>query len=88
MAGACLRIFSETLEMVMATPPRPIQPPELNDQLHWNPHNIYDPVPWWWLQHLDKAELGKFAQISMQRHKEVLTAQTKALDAAIKAMGG
>jgi hypothetical protein len=45
-------------------------------------------VPWWWLQHLDKAELSKFAQISMQRQKEVLAAQTKALDAAIKAMGG
>jgi hypothetical protein len=87
MAGACLRIFSETLEMVMTIPPRQI-PPELNDQLHWNPHIIIDPVPWWWLQHLDKAELSKFAQISMQRQKEVLAAQTKALDAAIKAMGG
>jgi len=87
MAGACLRIFSETLEMVMSTPPRPI-PPQLSEQLQWNPHIIYDPVPWWWLQHLDKSELNKFAQISLQRQKEVLAAQTKALDAAMKAMGG
>ncbi len=73
----------------MTLPPRTAQPPaELNDLLHWNPHIIYDPVPWWWLNQLDKSELNKFAQISMQRHREVLAAQTKALDAAIKAMGG
>lgn len=72
----------------MATPPRPVGPPaDLNELLHFNPHIIADPVPWWWLQHLDKAQLSKLAAISMQRQKEVLDAQTKALDAAIKAMG-
>ena len=60
---------------------------DLNDLLHFNPHIIADPVPWWWLQHLDKAALSKLAQISMQRQKEVLTAQTKALEAAMKAVG-
>jgi hypothetical protein len=73
--------------MVMATPPRPIGSTELNELLHFNPHIIADPVPWWWLQHLDKAALSKLAQISMQRQKEVLDAQAKALDAAMKAMG-
>jgi hypothetical protein len=88
MAGACLRIFSETLEMVMAIPPRTAAgPTDLNELLHFNPHIIADPVPWWWLQHLDKGALGKLAQISMQRQKEVLTAQAKALDAAMKAIG-
>ncbi|CAN5512949.1 hypothetical protein BH11PSE4_BH11PSE4_07420 [soil metagenome] len=71
----------------MAISPRPA-PTELNDLLHFNPHIIADPVPWWWLQHLDKEALTKLAQISMQRQKEVLTAQTKALEAAIKATGG
>jgi hypothetical protein len=89
MAGACFRIFSETLEMVMTIPPRTIQSPaDLHDQLQWKPHIIYDPVPWWWLQHLDKAELSKYAQISLQHQKDVLAAQTKALDATIKAMSG
>jgi hypothetical protein len=50
MAGVCLRIFSETLEMVMATPPRPT---DLNDLLHFRPGFISDPGPWWILQHLD-----------------------------------
>jgi hypothetical protein len=73
----------------MATPPRPpAGSTDLNDILHFNPHIIADPVPWWWLQHLDRDQLNKLAQISMQRQKEVLAAQTKALDAAIKATGG
>jgi len=72
----------------MGTPPRPTTgPADLNELLHFNPNIIVDPVPWWWLQHLDKGALGKLAQISMQRQKEVLAAQAKALDAAMKAMG-
>ena len=72
----------------MAVPPRTVAgPANLNELLHFDPHIIADPVPWWWLQHLDKPALDKLAQISMQRQKEVLTAQTKALDAAMKAIG-
>ena len=72
----------------MATPPRPTAgPTDLNELLHFHPHIIADPVPWWWMQHLDKDALSKLAQISMQRQKEVLDAQTKALAAAMKAMG-
>jgi hypothetical protein len=73
--------------MVMAIPPRPAGPTDLNELLHFNPHIIADPVPWWWIQHLDKDALSKLAKISMQRQQEALTAQAKALDAAIKAMG-
>lgn len=72
----------------MAIPPRPAGPADLNELLHFNPHIIADPVPWWWMQHLDKAALAKLAKISMQRQQEVLAAQTKALDAAMKAMDG
>ena len=71
----------------MATPPRPVATTDLNELLHFNPNIIADPVPWWWLQHLDKTQLGQLAKISMQRQKETLDAQTKALDAAMKAMG-
>src|ERR1700749_536914 len=72
--------FSQTLETVMATPPRPpAGSTDLNDILHFNPHIIADPVPWWWLQHLDKDQVNKPAQISMQRQKEVLAAQSKAV---------
>jgi hypothetical protein len=72
----------------MATPPRTVAgSTDLSDLLQFNPHIIADPVPWWWLQHLDKDQLNKLAQISMQRQREVLAAQSKALDAASKAMG-
>jgi hypothetical protein len=72
----------------MAIPPRTVAgQADLNDLLHFNPNIIADPVPWWWLQQLDKDALAKLAKISMQRQQEVLAAHTKALDAAIKAMG-
>jgi hypothetical protein len=70
--------------MVMGIPPRTI---DLSEILQFNPNIIADPVPWWWLQQLDKAALGKLAQISMVRQKEMLAAQAKALDAAMRAMG-
>lgn len=73
----------------MATSPRPIDPPaQLNDLLHFRPHWPVDPVPWWFLQHLDKEAITKLAQISLQHQKGVLAAQSKALDAASKAIGG
>lgn len=70
----------------MAIPTRP--PTDLNEILQFHPHIIADPVPWWWIQHLDKDALAKLAKISMQRQQEVLAAQAKALDAAMKTMGG
>ena len=72
----------------MAIPPRQTGPTDLNELLHFHPHIIADPVPWWWIQHLDKGALNKLAKISMQRQQEVLAAQTKALDAAMKAIDG
>jgi hypothetical protein len=71
----------------MAVSPRPAGPTDLNELLHFNPHIIADPVPWWWIQHLDKDALSKLAKISMQRQQEVLAAQTKALEAAMKTIG-
>jgi len=72
----------------MGTPPRPLGPTDLNELLHFNPNIIADPVPWWWIQHLDSAALSKLAQISMARQKEVLAAESKALEAAMKAIDG
>jgi hypothetical protein len=85
MVGACLRIFSETLEMVMTLPPRRT---DLNDLLHFRPGPQVDPVPWWIFQHLDKTKINELAKISLQRQKEELAAHSKAVDAAIKAISG
>jgi hypothetical protein len=76
--------FSETLEMVMATPPRPT---DLSDLLHFRPGPHVDPVPWWIFQHLDKSKINELAKISLQRQKEELAAHAKAVDAAMKALG-
>lgn len=72
----------------MATPPRPLNPTDLNDLLHFRPGLVADPVPWWIFQHLDKSKINDLAKISLQRQKEELAAQTKAIDAAMKAIGG
>ena len=67
----------------MAIPPRA----DLHDILQFRPHPVGDPVPWWLLQELDKGVLSQLAQISLQRQKEELAAQSKALDAALTAIG-
>lgn len=72
----------------MATPPRPLGATDLNDLLHFRPGLVADPVPWWIFQHLDKSKINDLAKISLQRQKEELAAQTKAIDAAMKAIGG
>jgi hypothetical protein len=71
------------MEMEMALQPRT----DLHDILQFRPHPVGDPVPWWIFQHLDQNVLTQLAQISLQRQREELAAQTKALDAAIKAVG-
>lgn len=66
----------------MALPPRA----ELNELLQFRPHPIGDPVPWWLFQELEKNVLVELAQISLQRQREELAVQSKALDAAIQAI--
>ena len=73
----------------MTLPPRTVaSQTDLHELLRFDPHIISDPVPWWLFQHLDKGALNQLAQISLQRQKDVLAAHGKALDAAMKAIGG
>lgn len=60
---------------------------DLAEILQWRPHPIGDPVPWWLFGELDKAVLVELAQISLQRQVEDLASQSKALNAAMKAIG-
>ena len=59
---------------------------DLAEILQWRPHPIGDPVPWWLFNELNKEILVELAQISLQRQVEDLAAQTKALNAAMKAI--
>jgi hypothetical protein len=72
----------------MATSPRPTDSlTQLNEQLIFNPNIVADPVPPWLMTHLDKSQLVKLGQISLQRQKAIFTAQVKAVEDALKAIG-
>ena len=57
------------------------------EPLKFHPEWWIDPVPWWFLTHLDKNILRELTVISIERQKETLAAQTKALDRAMAAIG-
>lgn len=55
-------------------------PDNLPESLMFNPRWWWDPIPWPLLQQLDKNILTQVAITQLQLQKEVLGAQTKALD--------
>ncbi len=69
----------------MAKPPLP-KPGELPQSLIFNPHIIWDPVPWPWFDKLDESVARELTKIRLEHQKEVLGLQAKALDKAINAI--
>ena len=56
----------------------------LSDHLKFRPIPIWDPVPWWYFEHLNVNERANLAKIQVQHQRELLQSQIKALDAAEK----
>jgi hypothetical protein len=53
---------------------------ELSTLFHWRPGPIYDPVPWWLLQHLGKEQVVQVARIQIEMQRAILTAYGNALN--------
>jgi hypothetical protein len=58
------------------------QPP-LAQQLIFNPHILWDPPPWPWIDQLGPGAAQELARINLQHQKEVLASQAKAVDQAL-----
>jgi hypothetical protein len=67
-------------------------PADVNELFIWKPWFIPDPGPPWYLaqlgQQADRATLIALAANSIQLQKDVLAAQTKALDSALAILKG
>jgi hypothetical protein len=62
-------------------------PVEIPTALQFNPRIWWDPVPWWFINELDKSVLTQLATVQLQMQKDVLAAQVKSIDASLKIIG-
>jgi hypothetical protein len=58
----------------------PPQKVELSELLQFRPGPIWDPVPWWVLQYLEKEQIVQVARIQLEMQRAMLAAHSKALD--------
>jgi hypothetical protein len=59
----------------------------IQDVLRFHPRWWWDPVPDWFLEHIDKGALRDLAVTQIQLQKVVLDAQLKAVDKALSILG-
>ncbi|MGA2178561.1 MAG: hypothetical protein ABSH15_03145 [Verrucomicrobiota bacterium] len=62
-------------------------PQALATALHWQPGPIFDPVPDWIINRLDRAAIIQMAKIQLEFGRNVLEAQLKATKAAQEIIG-
>jgi hypothetical protein len=51
-----------------------------SELLHFNPKFWWDPVPWWFVNQLDKSVLKELAVIQIELQREALAIQSKSLE--------
>ncbi len=56
--------------------------------LHWHPRPIFDPVPDWIIDRLDRVAVVNLAKVQIELGRRVLEAQLDAAKAAQKILGG
>ncbi len=56
------------------------------DLLQFHPKIWWDPVPWWFINELDKSVLTQVATIQLELQREVLQAQMKSIEKTLGAI--
>jgi hypothetical protein len=69
---------------MMAKPSAPENIPEV---LQFNPRIWWDPVPWWFINQLDRNALTQIATVQLELQKQMLQAQLKSIDATLGIIG-
>jgi hypothetical protein len=75
-------LHSNSWEISMAKK-RTVTAQQLAQPFIFNPHILWDPPPWPWIDQLGPGAAQELARINLQHQKEVLTSQAKAVDQAI-----
>lgn len=58
----------------------------LPESLLWRREWVYDPIPEWWKQRMDKEDLKEIVAIQTQTRIRILTLQQEALKAQVDAL--
>jgi len=59
----------------------------LSESLMWNPKWHWDPVPWWFIDRLDRPVLKNIALIQLELQRDILARQVKAIEQTMAAIG-
>lgn len=51
----------------------------ISESLQWNPKWHWDPVPWWFVERLDRAVLKQIAIIHLELQREMLDLQSQSV---------
>ena len=52
---------------------------DISKSLQWNPKWHWDPVPWWFVERLDRAVLKEIAIVHLELQRDMLNLQTQSI---------
>ena len=56
----------------------------ISESLQWNPKWHWDPVPWWFVERLDRAVLKNIAVIQLELQRDMLNLQAASIEQTLK----
>jgi hypothetical protein len=59
----------------------------LTETLQWNPKWHWDPVPWWFIDRLDRPVLKNIAVIQLELQRDILARQVEAIEQVMNTIG-
>jgi len=59
---------------------KPTGAEDISEALQFRPRIWWDPVPWWFINQLDKSVLNQIATVQLELHREMLQAQIKSVE--------
>ncbi len=57
---------------------------KLSESLQWNPQWHWDPVPWWFVDRLDRGVLKEIAIIHLELQRDMLNLQGQSVERTLK----
>ncbi|MGE5201271.1 MAG: hypothetical protein ACM3O6_04325 [Acidobacteriota bacterium] len=60
--------------------PKPGGAEDISEVLQFHPRIWWDPVPWWFINQLDKSVLTQIATVQLETQREVLQVQMKSVE--------
>jgi hypothetical protein len=66
--------------------PKPPGTEDISEVLQFHPRIWWDPVPWWFINYLDKPVLTQIAMVQLELQREMLQVQMKSVEKTLAAI--